>query len=131
MTAPSRRTIASNLDSQSSPRVRAARYSSGKNASRAPTSSTWWVSQALAVAEEKALHVAARFSLTEAKAAVAREDFGAAMAALARLRAPLDAFFEKVLVNAEDAAVRANRLKLLTAIRDATLTVADFSKVGG
>ncbi|MBB3930606.1 glycyl-tRNA synthetase beta chain [Kaistia hirudinis] len=85
----------------------------------------------LGAAEEKSLHVAARFALAEAKAAVAREDFAAAMAALARLRAPVDAFFDKVLVNAEDAAVRVNRLKLLTAIRDATLAVADFSKVGG
>ncbi|MCX5512325.1 glycine--tRNA ligase subunit beta [Kaistia algarum] len=85
----------------------------------------------LAAEEEKALHVAARFALAEAKAAVAREDFAAAMGALARLRAPVDAFFDKVLVNAEDAAIRANRLKLLTAIRDATLAVADFSKVGG
>jgi len=85
----------------------------------------------LTLPEEQALHVATRFALAEAKAAVAREDFEAAMAALARLRGPVDAFFDKVLVNADDAATRANRLKLLAAIRDATLAVADFSKVGG
>jgi glycyl-tRNA synthetase beta chain len=47
------------------------------------------------------------------------------------LRAPVDAFFDKVLVNAPDPAVRANRLKLLNRIRQATLAVADFSKIGG
>ncbi len=53
------------------------------------------------------------------------------MRALARLRAPVDAFFEKVLVNAPEADVRANRLRLLNKIRQATLAVADFSKIGG
>ena len=53
------------------------------------------------------------------------------MTALARLRAPVDAFFDKVRVNDADAAVRANRLRLLNRIREATLAVADFSKVGG
>ena len=67
----------------------------------------------------------------EAKAAVEIEDFQEAMTALARLRPPVDAFFEKVLVNAKDAAVRTNRLRLLDKLRQATLVVADFSKVGG
>jgi glycyl-tRNA synthetase beta chain len=58
-------------------------------------------------------------------------DFAAAMAALARLRAPVDAFFERVTVNANDAALRENRLKLLAQIRAATLAVADFSKIEG
>ncbi len=53
------------------------------------------------------------------------------MAALAPLRAPVDAFFEKVRVNDPDPAIRANRLRLLNRIREATLAVADFSKVGG
>jgi glycyl-tRNA synthetase beta chain len=53
------------------------------------------------------------------------------MKALAKLRAPVDAFFEKVLVNAENPAVRVNRLRLLNGLRQATLAVADFSRVGG
>ncbi len=53
------------------------------------------------------------------------------MAALADLRAPVDAFFDKVLVNAPDAEIRLNRLRLLGRIRDAMATVADFSKVEG
>ena len=67
----------------------------------------------------------------EAEAAVAREDYEGAITALARLRAPVDAFFDKVLVNAEEPEVRVNRLNLLNAIRSATLAVADFSKVSG
>ncbi|MDX2265055.1 MAG: glycine--tRNA ligase subunit beta [Hyphomicrobiales bacterium] len=58
-------------------------------------------------------------------------DFAAAMSALARLRAPVDAFFDKVTVNAEDPRLRENRLKLLAQIRAATLAVADFSKIEG
>ena len=53
------------------------------------------------------------------------------MSALAKLRAPVDAFFDKVRVNADDPTVRANRLRLLNRIREATLAVADFSKIGG
>jgi glycyl-tRNA synthetase beta chain len=53
------------------------------------------------------------------------------MTALARLRAPVDAFFDKVTVNAPDAALRENRLKLLAQIRAATLEVADFSRIEG
>jgi len=66
-----------------------------------------------------------------AETAVAAEDFESAMAALARLRAPVDRFFDEILVNADDAALRANRLKLLAEIRAATLAVADFSKIAG
>jgi glycyl-tRNA synthetase beta chain len=65
-----------------------------------------------------------------AAAAVAAEDFAAAMVALAGLRAPVDAFFEKILVNADDPAIRENRLRLLSAIRTACRTVADFGLVG-
>ena len=67
----------------------------------------------------------------EATAAVAREDFAAAMSAMAKLRPHVDAYFDKVTVNVDDAPVRANRLKLLNQIRVATRTVADFSKIEG
>jgi glycyl-tRNA synthetase beta chain len=62
---------------------------------------------------------------------VASEDFRSAMQALSTLRGPVDKFFEDVLVNDEDAAIRANRLALLKAIREATGTVADFSRITG
>ena len=64
-------------------------------------------------------------------AAINVENFGGAMRALAELRSPVDAFFDKILVNAEDAKVRENRLRMLSEIRAATLTVADFSKIAG
>ena len=67
----------------------------------------------------------------EARAAVAREDFEAAMRALAKLRPAVDAFFDKVTVNADDPELRANRLRLLNLLRRATLAVADFSRIGG
>jgi glycyl-tRNA synthetase beta chain len=53
------------------------------------------------------------------------------MAALAGLRAPVDAFFDRVLVNADDAAVRQNRLRLLSQVQGAMGQVADFSLVAG
>jgi glycyl-tRNA synthetase beta chain len=53
------------------------------------------------------------------------------MSAMAQLRAPADSFFEKVTVNADDKALRENRLKLLDRIRKATLSVADFSRIEG
>lgn len=81
------------------------------------------------LAEEKALAKAIGEVKAEASAAVAKEDFAAAMSAMAKLRPPVDAFFEKVRVNDEDAKVRENRLKLLNEIRSATRAVADFSKI--
>ena len=63
--------------------------------------------------------------------AVKKEDFAAAMTALAQLRQPIDSFFEDVKVNDDDAAIRINRLKLLFIIRTATKTIADFSRVEG
>lgn len=81
--------------------------------------------------EEKALAAAIAAATSRAKDAVAKEDFAAAMSALATLRAPVDAFFDKVTVNADDANIRANRLKLLAQIRAALHEVADFSKVEG
>ncbi|MET1414059.1 glycine--tRNA ligase subunit beta [Roseibium sp. HPY-6] len=67
----------------------------------------------------------------EAESAVSAENFEGAMEALSKLRAPVDRFFEDILVNAEDPALRTNRLQLLAEIRDATHVVADFSKVSG
>jgi glycyl-tRNA synthetase beta chain len=85
----------------------------------------------LAEPEEKALAAAVATAKAEAAAAVAKEDFAAAMTAMASLRPAVDAFFDKVTVNADDKAVRANRLTLLNEIRDATRAVADFSKIEG
>ncbi|MET0183411.1 MAG: DALR anticodon-binding domain-containing protein, partial [Caulobacterales bacterium] len=62
---------------------------------------------------------------------VASEQFADAMRALAQLRAPVDKFFDKVLVNAPEENLRLNRLKLLTRMRDALHEVADFSKIEG
>ncbi len=81
--------------------------------------------------EERALADAIDSATDEARRAIEAEDFAAAMRALAGLRAPVDAFFDKVTVNASDPALRGNRLKLLNQIRAATREVADFSKIGG
>ena len=82
-------------------------------------------------AEERALAEALEAARQEASAAVAAEDFARAMRALSRLRAPVDAFFETVTVNADDPALRENRLRLLNALRAATREVADFSRIEG
>ena len=79
--------------------------------------------------EEKALAKAISEVQAEASASVAKEDFAAAMSAMAKLRPPVDAFFDKVRVNDDDPKVRENRLKLLNEIRSATRAVADFSKI--
>ncbi|GAB4064772.1 glycine--tRNA ligase subunit beta [Ancylobacter sonchi] len=63
--------------------------------------------------------------------ALSAEDFEGAMGVMASLRAPVDAFFEKVTVNAEDKALRANRLALLADIRAITRQVADFERIEG
>ncbi|HUD53459.1 glycine--tRNA ligase subunit beta [Parvibaculum sp.] len=81
--------------------------------------------------EERDLFDRIEEARAEATHAVGREDFAAAMSALARLRAPVDAFFEKVTVNADEKPVRENRLRLLSLIRAALHEVADFSKVEG
>jgi glycyl-tRNA synthetase beta chain len=85
--------------------------------------------------EERALSQAIDAARNEASAAVASEDFEAAMRAMAKLRPHVDAFFDKVTVNVADGAdkekLRENRLKLLNEIRDATRTVADFSRIEG
>ncbi|MDP9138599.1 MAG: glycine--tRNA ligase subunit beta [Pseudomonadota bacterium] len=83
----------------------------------------------LVQAEERALNEAIDTAEVEARRAVAEEDFAAAMLAMAQLRAPVDAFFDKVMVNVPD--FRDNRLKLLNRIREATSAVADFSRIEG
>jgi glycyl-tRNA synthetase beta chain len=81
--------------------------------------------------EEKLLAKAIGVAMTDASVAIGKEDFAAAMSAMAKLRPVVDAFFDKVTVNAEDKALRANRLRLLNQIREATRAVADFSKIEG
>jgi glycyl-tRNA synthetase beta chain len=85
----------------------------------------------LAEPEEKALAEAVSLAKEEASAAVAKEDFAAAMSALAKLRPKVDAFFEKVTVNVDDKSLRENRLMLLNEIRETTRAVADFSQIEG
>jgi glycyl-tRNA synthetase beta chain len=82
-------------------------------------------------AEEKGLASAIDAAKVEATRAVEKEDFEAAMRAMAKLRPGVDAFFDKVTVNVDDKALRENRLKLLNEIRAATRAVADFSKIEG
>ncbi len=81
--------------------------------------------------EEIALAAAIEAVKQDTTAAIQVENFAGAMRALSELRAPVDMFFEKILVNAEDKKVRENRLRLLSEIRAATFTVADFSKISG
>ena len=81
--------------------------------------------------EERALAEAIGVARQEASTAVGKEDFAAAMRAMAKLRPRVDAFFDKVTVNVDDKALRENRLKLLNEIREATRAVADFSKIEG
>jgi len=81
--------------------------------------------------EETTLLVVLRVAAPEIQSEVANEKFTEALSTLASLRAPVDAFFDKVLVNAEDAAVRQNRLRLLAQVRDAMGLVADFSLIAG
>jgi len=81
--------------------------------------------------DEKTLARAIDLVKAEASAAIAKEDFAGAMSAIAKLRPAVDAFFDKVKVNDDDAEVRENRLKLLNEIRAATRAVADFSRIEG
>ncbi|HEV7276865.1 MAG TPA: glycine--tRNA ligase subunit beta [Devosiaceae bacterium] len=87
--------------------------------------------QRLTQAEEVALAGAIKSADVTVAARIADEDYEGAMSALATLRAPVDAFFEAVLVNDPDPAVRGNRLNLLARLRDTMHLVADFSKVAG
>jgi glycyl-tRNA synthetase beta chain len=81
--------------------------------------------------EEKALIGALDGAEPKASTAIDKEDFTAAMAALASLRKPIDDFFDHVTVNDPDAAKRERRLNLLMRFRDAVNRVADFSKIEG
>ena len=81
--------------------------------------------------EEAALLSALTAAAPKLDAALKAEDFAGAMTALAALRAPVDLFFDKVLVNSDVAAERDNRLKLLSQVRDLMGRVADFSQVSG
>lgn len=88
-------------------------------------------SAALKQPEEKTLFSHLGDASKGAQNALSSEDFTAAMAAMARLRQPVDAFFDEVTVNAEDAVLRENRLQLLSAIGATLAEVADFSKIEG
>ena len=81
--------------------------------------------------EETALAFAVSAAGTAVDAALETEDFAAAMTALSKLRAPVDAFFDKVMVNSDVPAERDNRLKLLGQVRDVMGRVADFGQVTG
>jgi glycyl-tRNA synthetase beta chain len=81
--------------------------------------------------EERALARAIETTREASSNAVAQEDYEAAMRAMAKLRPHVDAFFDKVTVNVDDKQLRENRLKLLNEIREATRTVADFSRIEG
>ncbi|NFV78962.1 glycine--tRNA ligase subunit beta [Magnetospirillum aberrantis] len=87
--------------------------------------------EALVQDEERALHAALAEVRASAGHALRAEKFADAMAALARLRRPVDAFFDKVTVNTDQPAIRTNRLKLLAEIGAAMGEVADFAKIEG
>ena len=86
---------------------------------------------AFSAPEEKALGAALDKALATLEPQLGSEDFAGAMTSLATLRAPVDAFFEHVLVNDPDAQVRLNRLRLLSKIGQAAGRVADFSLISG
>jgi glycyl-tRNA synthetase beta chain len=81
--------------------------------------------------EERTLAAFLAAATEGAREALAREDFTTAMAAISRLRRPVDSFFENVTVNCDDPALRENRLKLLGGIGSTLDQVADFSKLEG
>jgi glycyl-tRNA synthetase beta chain len=81
--------------------------------------------------EERALFKALDTAEARIKPAMAEQDFGAAMTAMAALRGPIDAFFEAVQVNADNQTVRRNRLNLLSRIRSTCTSVADLTRIEG
>lgn len=85
----------------------------------------------LSLPEEQTLAKVLAEAQAGTKLALDKEDFTGAMTVLALLRGPVDAFFDKVTVNAEDKALRANRLRLLSRIRATLGAVADFSRIEG
>jgi len=84
-----------------------------------------------ALEEERALHEAIKTVNRALAKALKAEDFEKAMGEIAKLRAPVDAFFDNVTVNADDPRLRENRLKLLAQIRAAAGQIANFSKIEG
>lgn len=85
----------------------------------------------LAAAEEKTLFESLAKTLPMVKTALTNEDFAGAMKQVAALRAPVDAFFDKVTVNADDANLRVNRLMLLAQIRTTLDEIANFALIEG
>lgn len=81
--------------------------------------------------EEAALYESVRHAQTAIADHLTAEDFTSAMSSLSRLRGPIDAFFDAVTVNADDSALRTNRLRLLDAVRTVMGNIADFSRVEG
>ena len=81
--------------------------------------------------EETALHASLGASMKASSVALKGEDFTAVMGELAKLRAPVDAFFDEVTVNCDDPKLRRNRLRLLSQIRATLGNVADFSRIEG
>lgn len=89
------------------------------------------IDELLSQPEERALSDALKRGGSAAHEALGREDFTGAMAAMSKLRGPIDAFFDRVTVNAEDGEVRKNRLYLLAEVRSVLGQVADFTKIEG
>jgi glycyl-tRNA synthetase beta chain len=85
----------------------------------------------MASPEERTLYMGLAGARSAAANAIAKEDFAAAMAAIAKLRPAVDAFFDKVTVNADDPELRENRLRLLNQLPVALAAVADFAKIEG
>jgi len=81
--------------------------------------------------QERALFDGLAEVRTKSVPALADEKFALAMSALARLRGPVDAFFDHVTVNCEEPALRVNRLRLLSQIRSTLSGIADFSRIEG
>ncbi|MBT3926311.1 MAG: glycine--tRNA ligase subunit beta, partial [Rhodospirillaceae bacterium] len=81
--------------------------------------------------QERALFSAIEDANKRSAGALEQEKYEDAMAIMSGLRQPTDAFFDKVTVNAEDTALRSNRLNLLSEIRDSLDRIADFSKIEG
>ena len=81
--------------------------------------------------EESELASALKQAAVNAKSALEKEDYKSAMQTMAALRGPVDGFFEKVTVNDEEPALRVNRLKLLSGIREPMRPVADFNQIEG
>ncbi len=108
-----------------------AAYKRAANILKAAPDAAVSATPAALIPAESALQAALDAAEPKAASAVESEQFEAAMAALASLRAPIDGFFEGVMVNDEDPAKRAFRLGLLVRFRDAVHRVADFSKIEG